>query len=848
MKRTLFVIGSVVAVLLIIIGVAPFLVPSSVYKTQIEKAATSALGRNVSVAGDVSVSIFPVISASVEDVTVDNPEGFEEPHMIDAGALRGSVRILPLFSRRVEVSKLSFEDANVRLTRLEDGRTNWMLGAGEDPSRSEDPDTSNNAFSASIDEAGLRNASLTYEDLQTGARYEVKQLDFETAFTAPNRPLSAKASGMFQDQAFSASLNLNTPEALMSQMEAIIDFEMNSDLANVRFDGKVTNSASISMTGEFSVTAPRVASIPEFLAISLPYDLGPLGSFQANGRISGEVPNLKIEFDKLNLLGDGLNVAYVGLVNIGDVITLGGTTDVSLRNVKKLSDEMGLNIDQLAPIQQLTINATVNGPAVSPSFTRIEARASSPTLTASYEGSADLAQVGKINGQVSAESSQLRTLLEQLGVAPPEGETLRKFKASGIIAGTFEEMTVSNGTFVLDDTTATGSAGIDLTGSRPRLVVDLDLGSMNLSPFLGSSDAPPPSDGWSDTPLDLAALQMLDATLQLKADRIEVGSINLSDAVMKTTLENGVLRADVDRFSSFGGNWQGDILVDGSGLVPSVQFKLGAGSIAAEQLLGTLAGFERLAGVGEFAVDVRADGASIQQIVNRLNGTISLNLDDGAIKGINLGQLVRSASSLTQSISTNNLDISSLGTLISPQAETDFSTFETSLSIKDGLAQIKSLELVNSVLDVTGAGQISLGGRTLDVNLTPAIDRTGQGNVSTVQLNGIPVPIKISGSWLSPQITPDFSGVRSALQAEARQRAGAAIGDQIGGELGTIVSGALGGTSAQQTKKPSASNTDGRNAVEDTESEPAAEDQDENEEDVRERVLKETLGSIFGPN
>ena len=172
MRRILIFAGAGLGVLLILLVTLPFFIPSSVYKTQIEQAATDALGREVSISGNARISIFPGISASVEDVSVANPEGFEAEHMVEAGALRGSVRLWPLLSRRVEVSELSFEDASVMLTRRSDGVVNWEFGGAGDRTSDDAEPSAGGPFSASIDRARLRNATLVYEDLATGERYD----------------------------------------------------------------------------------------------------------------------------------------------------------------------------------------------------------------------------------------------------------------------------------------------------------------------------------------------------------------------------------------------------------------------------------------------------------------------------------------------------------------------------------------------------------------------------------------------------------------------------------------------------------------------------------------------------
>ena len=119
MKRTILILAGIFGLLLVAALTVPFFVPKAVYKAQIEKAATGALNRDVSLTGDVTVSVFPRISASVGGVTVANPEGFSAPNMIEAGELRGSVKWMPLLSRRVEVQELSFVDANVQLEKLD---------------------------------------------------------------------------------------------------------------------------------------------------------------------------------------------------------------------------------------------------------------------------------------------------------------------------------------------------------------------------------------------------------------------------------------------------------------------------------------------------------------------------------------------------------------------------------------------------------------------------------------------------------------------------------------------------------------------------------------------------------
>ncbi|MGB3627349.1 MAG: AsmA family protein, partial [Henriciella sp.] len=688
MKR-IFLIGGIVFFLIVAgVAIVPFLVPNSVYKAQIENAATNALGRDVEVSGDVSISVFPGISASVADVSVANPDGFPEEHMITAGALRGSVRLWPLLSRRVEINELEFVHADVRLTRLADGRTNWTFGAGDEPA-DEDAGAGgdNEGFSATIATFALQNASLSYTDAQAGTSYQIRELDAETEFRSLEDTLSLKAQGIFQDELVSIVLKFTTPQAFLDGSDANMDFELASDLARATYEGVIRNGDEIFLGGRFNLSAPQIGEIARFLDLETGLNLAPLGGLQAAGEIGGPLSAPDVQFDRFEVNAEGLSASYSGSFAGGEDLTADGEAELNVRNMGALLSEIGMPMDQLAPFQQLSASSRIAGPVLQPTFSNLDVTTSSPNLETSYKGDLSLAGPGRIAGDVQVQSNQLRTVLAQFGVVLPEGETLKTVKLQGKASGSLENLLISDGRYDIDQTSASGDLGIDLRGAAPRLVADLETDTLDLAPFLGSSQVREDEDsasGWSDTALDLEGLRLVNADLGLKANQVSFGTIKLNDSVLKATLENGQLQTDIQQFTAFGGAWSGAISVDASKSVPTFAFNLDADAVAAGPLLTALAAFDRLTGTGSLSVDVDASGTTISQIVNQLNGIVQLNLQDGALKGINLGQLVRTAGSLSEKLVAGELSLASLGTVVSPQAETDFTGFNASLDIADG--------------------------------------------------------------------------------------------------------------------------------------------------------------------
>ena len=712
MKRVLLIVSGIAALLIIAAFSVPFFIPKSVYKNQIENAATNALQRDVTLAGDVKISVFPRISASVEQVSVANPDGFATPNMIEAGALRGSVKWMPLLSRRVDVQEIAFVDADVFLQRKADGNTNWEFASSKEASPP--PEGTNGSFDAGIESAILKNASLIFQDDQSGETYKLSELDLEASLRGMDQPLSATASGRFQEQAFTVDIWLDAPEALTRNLPAQARLDLASDLANIKYDGSV---------------------------------------------------------------------------QLGDAPSLNGTFETVVADLAALTQQFELDVPARSALGRLQVAGKASGALDSPSLTELKLTHDSDLLSASYEGSVSLNGDGTVAGTLSIASDRMRDLLSAAAIELAPGDTLQTFAVSGTANGTFKSVMVNNLNLSLDALRGTGQAGIDVSATTPRIIGDLSVPALDLTPFMGEPDPEKTNQGiqpWSDETLELSGLKSVNANLSLEVGSLTIGDVELTDAVMDVDLTDGLLTADLSQFKAFSGLWLGKLTVDARPATPKVGFDMQGQNVAVANLLGTLAGFDSLTGTGQFKVSAQSSGTSIDAIMQAIDGEVSTSLSDGVVKGLNVAALVRSASSLKQAIATGSIQELNFGEALSQNAETDFSSFNTVLKVNNGVANVDVMKLLSPILGVDGTGQINLAGQSMDLRLATSVDKSAQGQGSVVQLNGIPVPIRISGAWTNPKVTPDLSGVSSAFKAE--------LGSRVLEELGVSNSAGSGST------------------------------------------------------
>ncbi len=848
MKRIFLIAGGVLALLLIAAGVLPYLIPNEVYQRQIERAATDALGREVTLEGDVGLSIFPRLSARIDGVKVANPEGFSRENMIEAGELRGVVKWGPLIGGKVEVAEIAFVDADVMLERRADGESNWTFGTGEPAPEPEEDGGSGGSVNAGVDRASLQNARLVYSDAVADAYYEISELDLTATARAMDVPMEAEAEGLFQGTPFSIDLTLDTPEALMGAAPAMVSFALDTEGGAAGYDGSATMGDVITLDGRFTLDGRDLENLATLAGVTdLPVNLAALGRVRAEGTVAGALETLEIAFEQLSLQSDGLSAGYDGRINLGDVPALAGTVDLDSSDLGAWLGGLGLDLPPAASaLKRVELSSVLEGPVDALRLSDAHVSQQGPLLNARFDGSARLGETSSLGGTVAASSTKLRELMDLLEVEMAEGDTLQRFSVEGDVSGTMELIQISKLDASLDDVRAAGALDLRLDGPRPFIGGTITTGRLDLSPFLTTSDAPPPessgSTGWSDEKLDLSGLQAVDADIQLKADQIILGDIALDQPDLAATVANGNLTADITSMRAFGGAWAGEFGLDGSAATPAMRANLTGQSIAVDQALGALAGIDALAGLGELNVDVTSRGDSLKALVEGLSGEMGSNLQNGVIKGINIGQLVRSRDNIVQALADGTLQMA-----LEPEAETDFTSLLAGLDISNGVASISQFSMTNPVLSLSGDGSINLGAQTMDVGIVPRVDTSGSGAGSALQLNGVPIPFRIQGSWTSPRLTPDTNLIQSIL----RQDVGNRIGQEIGGDAGNIIGQIIGGGQGQSSGSSSGqtpATPSGEGTTEGETTTPPARTPEEQLEDAARDAARNAIGDLFNRN
>jgi AsmA protein len=344
----------------------------------------------------------------------------------------------------------------------------------------------------------------------------------------------------------------------------------------------------------------------------------------------------------------------------------------------------------------------------------------------------------------------------------------------------------------LDEGAFSGWGSVDVS-SKPLVKVDLDFQRFNIPGSKAQSASA--AQGWSDAPIDLSGLNYVDAQVKISAAQIDWADAQFAPAAIDATLAGGVLKASVANLGAYGGQAAGEVIIDASTGNPTYQMHCDLVGVQALPLLTSLADFDKLDGKMQAKIAARSAGASQHAIMSNMAGTAFVIFQDGAIRGLNIAQMIRSLTASTLN-----------GWQEQQQQATDLTQLSASFKIDRGQATTLDLNLVGPLVKVTGTGTIDLGTRMIGFRVEPQLVMTTEGQGRTADPVGFGIPVVLSGPWSAPKIYPEIQGILDnpdAAYAQLRQMGkglfgpdGAGLGNLLGG-LGNLAGnqgGAGGGT------------------------------------------------------
>src|SRR5688572_12207791 len=269
MKTRTIVILAVTGVVAVLVAI-PFLLPLDTYRAPIERAASTALDRQVQIRGPIGLSVYPQIGISLSDVAIANAPGAKHPQMVEVDSVVVGAKLMPLLSRRLEITKVVLQRPVIHLEVNREGAANWQLGTAKQAKPGE---TNSRMARVGVGRLSIEGGEVTYDDAGSGASQQIKDVSLTLAMpvtTATNVrvPLSFSGGFTYNNQPLKLSGDVQNFDALMRDQPTQMRLDVASNIVNAKFQGTLGKDGAIS--GPISLGAHSVRSLAAWLGNPLP--------------------------------------------------------------------------------------------------------------------------------------------------------------------------------------------------------------------------------------------------------------------------------------------------------------------------------------------------------------------------------------------------------------------------------------------------------------------------------------------------------------------------------------------------------------------------------------------------
>jgi len=832
LKYSLFAIGGLFLLLLIAVAIIAATFDPNDYKPLIVKMVQEKKQRTLNIEGDIKLAFWPKLGANLGKVSLSEHQGDKEFASIQG--LKVSLAMLPLLKKELVVDTIYVDGARLNIVRHKDGSTNFddLLSKEEEESQQ---------IKFDVDGVVVTNTMLSYTDEQAGSRYQVSDLELEAGHIALAEPFDLETSFKLDanQPEFKAQVGVSgnfmvDPEAghyVAKGLDAKVEGNVASGKdVSIKVSGDVDAKPE---NTELLVDGLKFALSGNFDGAKLVADLQAPKLTVLKDEVSGQSARLEFSWEKGTDKARG-NLELADIKGSPRAVESGGIkgsvsmAQGSQRNIdSQFSSPLKANLEKMVfDLPKLAGDIKLKDPAVPGGLLQgnfalnlqadvKQERASSnfnfnvdksnlkgnvqvagfSKPDVKFNLTADQLDLNKWLGKPQATASNNEKKPEPSG-KPADLSPLNDLKLKGKVnigSILYEQYRLSNLAMTLDadgkqlrispfavkldDSNIKGSLGVSRY-ANPVYAFDVDIDKLDADRYVTQPEGKKPEQtAKSDpnTPIDLSALRQLNANGELRVGWLKLANVKSTDVRIKLKSEGGV--AELSPFSAnlYEGAMNGTLKVDARS-TPSIAFKQDMKGIMIGPLLVDAINNDMLTGKGNLSVDVKTQGNTVGEFKKKLDGIAALNLANGAIKGIDIAGTLRGIKDKLNVVKGQS-------TVQGDKAkQTDFSEMSATFNIKNGIAHNDDLSIKSPLFRITGNGQVDIANETISYLVKPTVVATlkGQGGAGLEELNGVTVPIKVSGTFAKPAYALDFAGLGAAL-AEKK------ILEKVGGDKGEAV-------------------------------------------------------------
>ncbi len=744
-RRAWWLTGLAASILVPAAGLAVVVVmlDPNVFKPALIAAVQDAVGRTLSIDGDVrlSRSLWPTIEAS--DVKLANLPGGSRPEMARAERIAVELSIPALLRHRIEIARLTLVGPNILFEQV-NGQPNWRFDLSRSAPAAPSPAAaSGTPFELRIRNARVQNGMVTWRLPARTKVVGIRVLDVQ--HHADGGPVEAAGVFVYSD---------NKPFSLNVSALPTAGFAgpWNTQFNFAAFDTTASATGTIDTAGRYDLQVEARAGALEKLNALLPEMRLPamhaatLSTRIGNGKQPGDLPVIgatRLHFVDADIgsrvPGLKLGAFDIAIDKPGGTATLAGTGEFATQGFS-VSGTTGVPVHPDEPASlpiDLAVKAVIHGGKGATGSLALKGKVALRTLA--FQG---------LDAAVTLATPALAALRPVLSPGLPaltemrfSGHVVLPAKAASV-AFTAAKLSSRQGDLEGGGTLGLGP-GLAVAAKLQAGTLDLDamLEAFGIDPSPPTLRQGPGRPLISDAPLPWAMLRgpTLDVTGAIGTLTYLGQAWQGVDLALQ--LKDGHMQRAALTLASAGGPVALSMTADATAKAVPVSLNLDAPALPLALVARTAGLPGRVSGTARVQVRLKATGASLHDLAASLTGTASL-----AAVG---GQLTNAAF-----VQLTGPSLVALGIKVPAEGDTVLRCLGLTAAFDKGVGRLAPIALETTYLSLEGTGQVDLAHETVALRLEP---------LAAVSGSRVSVPVVVEGP---------FRGITGRLDADGLDKIG----------------------------------------------------------------------------
>lgn len=330
--KTLAKILGVLLLLIVIAAVAiPMLVSVEDLAEPIAAEVKTATGRELTVTGETSLSVFPNLSLQLNQVSLSNMPGGTRDAMVTMQQLDVHIPWMALFSGQLSVERFVIRQPDILLETDASGNANWNLSAAEpaDAAPTQGGVALPAGFDINLGEVAIEGGTLTYRDGITGAQTKLENLALAVSLPSLHEELGVTGKITYMDETFELSLGVNTLARILGGEPFELAASIKSRLVTLDYAGNI--AADASLTGALNLQADSVKELLAWQEIDMESNDNALNKLSLGAEIS--FGNDQLVLNPLQLTLDALAITGSSRITLAETTAIQADIDLGLLDV-----------------------------------------------------------------------------------------------------------------------------------------------------------------------------------------------------------------------------------------------------------------------------------------------------------------------------------------------------------------------------------------------------------------------------------------------------------------------------------------------------------------------------------